>query len=887
MSGQRLLHYEIIEKLGEGGMGVVYKARDTHLDRFVALKLLSPDRVADPDRKRRFVQEAKAASALNHPNIVTIYDISEDAGTDFIAMEYVAGKTLAQLIPRKGMPVSEALGIAVQMADALARAHAAGIIHRDLKPSNVMLDDHKLVKVLDFGLAKLTQPEDSEAAATRTLKPTTEEGRIVGTAAYMSPEQAEGKPLDPRSDIFSFGAVLYEMITGRRAFPGDTTVSILAAVIDREPAPLGESAPREVDRVVCRCLRKDPERRFQHMEDLRVALKELKEESDSGALAAVARPPKRRRWRWLAAGALLAAATLSTLYFWRRAASAPGPAPVLKRVTYDSGLATDPALSPDGRLIAYASDRAGEGHLDIWVQQIAGGDPVRITSGSAHAYEPHFSPDGTQIAFRSERDGGGIYVVSALGGEPRFLARGGRRPRFSPDGRYVAFWAGNPASGTPWLPGAASIWVVRPAGGAPRKLVPDFEVAVNPEWTNGGSHVVFFGTDKGGYPARDFWVVPVEGGAPVRTGVRAELQRQKLFEGTYAAVTAGAGNQFFLPLRSGDSRNIWRFGLSPAWRLDGPLRRLTYGTEDEYAPSAAGTHVAFAATQRQLGVWSLSLAANEGRSKGEPEKLADGFLPALSRDAGKLVFVASVPGGQQAVVRDLASGRQTPVVKVDDLHKPILDAAGARVAYRTLRDSVTYVVPAAGGVSEKVCGDCMMLFDWSKDGRTILHKRGTGVGALDLTTGQRTLLYQHPASQLWQAQFSPDDRWVAFLAAGESERRTLHIAPYRPAVPPEEWIAVAELARENDKPRWSPDGRLLYFTSTRDGYRCIWAQRLDPATKRPAGAPFAVFHSHSARRSMMAVGLYPLEICVAADRLIFVMSENTGNIWMAEAPERN
>jgi len=228
MIGQRLLHYQIVEKLGEGGMGVVYKARDTHLDRFVAIKVLPAGKVADADRKGRFVQEAKAASALNHPNIVHVYDIAAENGVDFIAMEFVDGKTLDQAIPRKGMRVGEALKIAVQIADALAAAHAGGIVHRDLKPANVMVTGTGLVKVLDFGLAKLQGPDSrAQDEETRTMR--THEGVIVGTAAFMSPEQAESRPVDARSDIFSFGCVLYEMATGSRAFRGDTTVSTLSA----------------------------------------------------------------------------------------------------------------------------------------------------------------------------------------------------------------------------------------------------------------------------------------------------------------------------------------------------------------------------------------------------------------------------------------------------------------------------------------------------------------------------------------------------------------------------------------------------------------------------------------------------------------------------------
>lgn len=231
MIGQALLHYRITEKIGEGGMGAVYKAIDTHLDRPVAIKVLPPDRVADPEHKQRFVQEAKAASALRHPNIVVIHDIASDRGRDFMVMEFVEGKSLDLLIGRKGLRLNEALGYAVQIADGLARAHAANIVHRDLKPTNVMVTDEGLVKILDFGLAKLMEevPEEAAAAAggpTLTIgrdeKPRTEEGFVLGTAAYMSPEQAEGKKVDARSDIFSFGAVLYEMLTGRRAFDRTT-----------------------------------------------------------------------------------------------------------------------------------------------------------------------------------------------------------------------------------------------------------------------------------------------------------------------------------------------------------------------------------------------------------------------------------------------------------------------------------------------------------------------------------------------------------------------------------------------------------------------------------------------------------------------------------------
>jgi len=263
MIGKVLGHYRVVEKLGAGGMGVVYKARDTHLDRFVALMILPPERIADAERKRRFVQEAKAASALNHPNIIHVYDIAEADGIEFIAMEYVQGKTLERFVGVKGLGINEALGYAVQIADGLAKAHAAGIVHRDLKPADIMVNEDGGVKILDFGLAKLMERgEASPSASTKTTAAgeelNTERGVVVGTLAYMSPEQAQGKTVDARSDIFSFGSVLYEMLTGRRAFQGESKAMTLASILEKEPQPISEivaGAPPEVERVLARCLR--------------------------------------------------------------------------------------------------------------------------------------------------------------------------------------------------------------------------------------------------------------------------------------------------------------------------------------------------------------------------------------------------------------------------------------------------------------------------------------------------------------------------------------------------------------------------------------------------------------------------------------------------------
>jgi serine/threonine protein kinase len=297
MLGKTISHYEVVEKLGAGGMGDIYKAQDRRLNRFVAIKVLSAASAGDPERRRRFVHEAQAASGLNHPNIITIYDILSQDDTEFMVMEFVAGKTLDEMIPTGGLGTAKVLQIAVQIASALQAAHAAGIVHRDLKPANIMVTGSGLVKVLDFGLAKMTI-ETSLTDATQTIRtaPLTVEGSIIGTVSYMSPEQAQGKRVDPRSDIFSFGVVLYEMICGVKAFSCDSTVSTLSAILRDEPKPLNQmvpGVPAELEQIVYRALRKDPGERWQKIDYMHAALAELKQRSDSGVSmpSAVMPPP--------------------------------------------------------------------------------------------------------------------------------------------------------------------------------------------------------------------------------------------------------------------------------------------------------------------------------------------------------------------------------------------------------------------------------------------------------------------------------------------------------------------------------------------------------------------------------------------------------------------
>jgi Tol biopolymer transport system component len=439
-------------------MGEVYRARDPRLGREVAIKVLPAERTADEERQRRFVQEARAASALNHPNIVTIHEIDSVDGIDFIVMEYVPGKTLDVLIPRHGMRLQQALDIAIPIADALARAHAAGIVHRDVKPSNVALSDDGLVKILDFGLAKLVAGprESGPKNETQTEDGAHDAWSRAGTVGYMSPEQARGGKVDARTDVFSFGALIYEMVTGRRAFAGESTTEVLAAILKDQPTPPSElvaDLPKELDRAIQRCLRKEPERRFQHMLDVKLELEQIKEEAKSGPVASAV-PARRRRARWLAAGLAGAVALGAGGWLLWQSRSVAFPAPMVVSLTSTPGQETEPAFSPDGNQVAFAAEGEKSDNWDIYIKMIGSSETRRLTTDPALDRCPSWSPDGRQIAFirtSGEWEAGTIHLVSPFGGSDRKLSdqpAAWGRLSWSPDGRWLAT-AANPFANAP------------------------------------------------------------------------------------------------------------------------------------------------------------------------------------------------------------------------------------------------------------------------------------------------------------------------------------------------------------------------------------------------------------------------------------------------------
>jgi serine/threonine protein kinase len=899
MIGNTISHYRIVEKLGEGGMGVVYKARDLRLDRFVCIKVLRAEQLRDESRKVRFIQEAKSASSLNHPSIITIHEIDQAEGTDFIVMEFVAGKTLQQLIPSGGLPVADVLKYAIPIASALAAANAAGIIHRDIKPGNIMVGGNGIVKVLDFGLAKLTAPEENPEGATQTLKAQTEEGTIVGTAAYMSPEQAQGKTVDARSDIFSFGAVLYEMLTGHRAFQGANRMSTLASILQQEPKPLtefGSRIPREVERIVVRCLRKDPDRRFQHMADLRVALEELKEESDSGKLtpAAALTPVRRRNWLALGLSAALVLLFAAAGWFWWHAKPGKTAERSLTRLT-SNGVSINPAISPDGKLLVYQSTIGGP-NPDIWVQQIGGGKAIQVTHEKEGAYSPVFSPDGTQIAYMSH---GGIYEVPALGGDPRLIIGDGFVPRYTPDGSTILFIR--------VVEGWAHLFTVPRMGGTPVAILqPEVRFASIPIVSPDGSKFLAL-TYRNGRREQDlkqWWMISIPGGKLEEVAPPSLLPGETNAPPPLAWMMPDKNSrkQWIIFGRStGDTYNLFRVAITSDGKVTSDREQLTFTTGHSGGPSASESgRMVFHSGSGSTNLWSIPIDTNRARVTGERQSLTqvEGVRdksPSLSRDGKKVAFFS----GSRLVVKDLVTGRETQLAQdmpMGNGSDPSISPDGSFVAYYLLNQARTerdiYSISAAGGSPRLVCQDCGTPKGFSSDGARVLTQKGSRGGLdqialVDVATGKTTIVLSDTQHHLWNPYYSWDDKWMGFLMqiGADSEHFRIYVTPVENFVPagPDRWVQLTSGEYHDDKQQFSPDGNTMYFTSNRDGFTCMWAQRLDPKTKRPLGAPFPIQHFHGSQRIYSGISeSNDMEVNVAKDKIVTNLDEFHSDIWMME-----
>ncbi len=920
MVGETVGQYKILEPLGEGGMGVVFRAQDTRLQRQAALKFLAGAALTSDESKERFLHEARAAAALDHPNICGVYEINEDAGRLYMAMPLLEGRSLDKRISEGPRPLPEILAVLLQTAEALEEAHAKGIVHRDIKPANIMVNERGRGRLhcvlMDFGLARLSQ-------ATKL----TREGSQLGTAAYMSPEQTQGSEVDARTDIWSLGVVGYEMTAGVPPFNAAYEQALFYGILTEDPEPLTAQrtgVPMELERIIAKSMAKSPDERYQNATDLLVDLhaldKTLSAESRTATRSAVqphpvqssigqasivqasagrsaamrpgsaaeqAASPVPDPAREAAVGAAskigipqavglaLALAAVAAALVWALKPTTPSATPAdpsrtpqyaLRRITWDGALAGFPALSPDGSLIAYSSDRAGAGDLDIWVQQVEGGSAIRVTSDPADDLQPSFSPDGSRLVYH--RSGGGVYLVPTFGGDPYLVQEGASHASFAPDGDHVAYLKSGRAYQSPV------------SMGEPAELFQGFEFVGPPLWTPDGSHVLAYGRRPG--ELADWWAVGAAGGQPVPLGAARVFERIGLdLPAPEAWSWSGDGPVL------GVGGALYRVPLDPTdWTAGSPPERLTFGSGVEALPSASASgRIAFMSVRQRRDIWSLPLDGS-----GEPQRLtrdeSSDTAVDLTPDGRRMVYLSNRWGRSDIWTRDLTTGKDANLT--DDAAQqrcPVLSPDGERVAYYALEDgkAVIYVRPFTGGVGRPLCGDCGIPRDWSPDGKYITYDRGerSVVHVLDVAGGRTAPILAPEDGEASRADFSPDGDWLAFRLSGQ--RAGLRLAPFRglePA-PASDWIAVSDGADDSD-PAWSPSGDALYFTTRAGAAGAVRMQRLAAADKRPVGPPVSVRLFPTVRRSLDMMMASDRSLAVSADRLVFPLSELAGDVWLME-----
>lgn len=838
MIGQTLGHYRILEQLGKGGMGEVFLAEDTRLQRKVALKILSRDLARDPDRRQRFELEARAAASLNHPNIVTIHSVEEENGQPFLTLEVVDGKTLNHLIPADGLALDKLLQIAIPLADAVGAAHQRGITHRDLKPANVMVTGDGRVKVLDFGLAKLREElSQAQQASMPTQQALTGEGAILGTVAYMAPEQAEGKTVDPRSDVFALGVLLYEMSTGQRPFKGDNNVSVLSAILKDTPASISDvkrDMPRELARVVQRCLAKDPEDRYQTAKDLRNDLRMLKDDLASGELtmtsgvhrgiaAAPAAPKTASKVPMLAgAGVLVALLVAGAWYFGGAGGSGTTAAPFssvsLNRLT-TTGTAGVAAISDDGRYAAYVVSDGGSESL--WLRQITTASNVQIVPPTDGRYDAvSFSPDGNYVYYVVYPAGDNIasmFQVPVLGGGPRKLVEDiDTAPTFSKDGSTFAFLRGYQQ------PGATGVMLADASGANVRELMRRTEPQLFRmdalAWSPDGKVLAAVGENRddlkreivlidattgretvlGGHQWRDLtylaWVPDgshllvngVEGGNESSSQIfsvsypAGRVSRITNDLSTYAGLSIAGNGSSFLSVRVETRSKIW--AIADGQMANAREISVGAGTDDGViglAWLADGRLVYAASTSGNFDIWVMNAdGSNRVQLTNDP---ADDYLPITTPDGKTIVFVSEREDGRTLWRMNADGSGQTSLGVGRVAYRPVISFDGRWVYYS---DSArqNFRIPVSGGTVEPLLGE--------------------------LTEGGRALppLFHEPSP-------SPDGRSIAghFQPPGMAGERIVVLS-----------LDSTDERRFPNVPasaQWAPDGKSLLFRRGGNIYR--------------------------------------------------------------------
>ena len=821
MIGKSLAHYEILEKIGTGGMGEVYRARDTKLGREVALKILPPDAAADPERRERFQREAKAVASIQHPHIVTIHSIEKVDGVRFLTMELVRGSTLAELIPTDGLPLQQLFEIGIPLADAVHAAHEQGVIHRDLKPGNVMIDTAGQIKVLDFGLAKLIGILDDPETQTMAAGDSTQEGRILGTVAYMSPEQVEGKNLDRRSDVFSLGVLLYEAATGQRPFSGDTAISTMSAILRESPSPATslKPLPRHLGRIIGRCLEKNPDKRPQTARDIANELEGLQREIASGELEPIASEMEsgnrsathrnERRvpaWPWLAGAAVI----ISILIGWMVTTNPPRTGQLTtRRLTSHFAPEWVGSWSPDGSFFAF--DRTASGPQDVFVASTAGGDAICLVESPADDFSARWSPDNRWIAFVSNREGmADIYLIPPLGGAVRKLAETGAEglgdesgavlgmQPWSPDGRQLAF--------SRVRDNRFSVWVVDIETGRETQLThpEQNEFDLQPSWSFDGERIAF-GRVVGA--TTTISVIPAGGGAvePIATGGGSTGSPSWSPDGkqlVYQSDEGEVSNLWAVDLDGGASRQLTSGSIDVELpvvgrngqilygnfrhqtdlyeqRFDGTKpRRLTFNTESNFGARVSPTGDRLVYHSDRTGsddLWMLQL------DSGAEHQLTDhpsGDLQAdWSPDGSQIVFVSFRSGSAQLWRMNAEGGIPTQLTEQDGVvGQPRWAPDGSGIGFLATNDEGQAVwLLGPDGESAKLLTPQAMDFDWYRDSNCVIYTprdRPTEIRAVRLDTGEEVVLADEPHLEIAAAR---DGSALSFCAAQSHFNMSLQV----------------------------------------------------------------------------------------------------------------
>ena len=726
-------------------MGEVYRARDTKLRRDVAIKVLAREFTADPERLARFEREAHALAALNHPNIATIYGVEEDGSTRALVMELVAGETLTERIDRtsrgvhRPLRLADMLALAQQIAHALDAAHTQGIVHRDLKPDNVMITPAGTVKVLDFGIAKIRDPNETSRRHATTVVNETRVGTVLGTPAYMSPEQARGLPVDKRTDVWAFGSVLYEMLTGRAPFGGATATDTLAAVLDREPdwTQLPVATPATIRRLLQRCLHKDSNQRLRDFGDIRIQLEDALA-PELGPAAAEDTGRRGRRIFALAAGtlALLVTAGLVVARYFGLAPelhAAPVPTAlqtgrtIVAQLTNYGGTESSGALAPDGRSFVFVSSR--DTTSDIWLRQTSGGDPVRLTDDEAVESDLVYSPDGASIYFtRRDGDDTSVWQMGAIGANSRRLVRNARMPSPSRDGKYLAWFVGASGGGYDLTVGGAD-------GSQPRVIVSGVSMQnVNrPAWAPDNRRLAY--SSGGLFQTRNLFVASVE------DGQAHQVTR-------FTRSTEGPFAQDWLP----DNRHlVVAYFASPRSQLvsdlgildveTGNVARMTMnavGSFEGVSLSADGTRLIATVREDQREVWKIPFGGDPDENGRAAVRIVDATQDPMwidvTRDGRTLLFNNARAGSRNLWLLPLEGEgrpRQLTTIPGDAVMHASLSPDGTRVAFvsSTSGNADIWVQNVDGSGLRQLTNDpeADAWPAWSPDGLSIMFA-STGPG---------------------------------------------------------------------------------------------------------------------------------------------------------------